>query len=122
MGRILSSLLKCRGDFNKNREIITAFINTDSDGIIVPSLLFLMGELQILRENIPKSRPRQNPGDQSSELCLMTFSPGYNHQSTRFVYFQIRRHWGGGIMGNKSQARVAKIEKARAKELAKKMG
>jgi len=35
---------------------------------------------------------------------------------------EIRRHWGGGVMGNKSQARVAKIEKVRAKELAKKMG
>jgi len=27
VGRILSSLLKSRGDLNKNREIITAFIN-----------------------------------------------------------------------------------------------
>merc|ERR1712198_185988 len=30
---------------------------------------------------------------------------------------EIRRHWGGGIMGNKSQARDAKIEKAKQKEL-----
>ena len=30
---------------------------------------------------------------------------------------EIRRHWGGGVMGNKSQAKVAKIEKAKAKEL-----
>ncbi|KAK3087637.1 hypothetical protein FSP39_008665, partial [Pinctada imbricata] len=35
---------------------------------------------------------------------------------------EIRRHWGGGVMGQKSQARVAKLEKARAKELAQKMG
>ncbi|XP_041368397.1 60S ribosomal protein L7a-like [Gigantopelta aegis] len=35
---------------------------------------------------------------------------------------EIRRHWGGGIMGSKSQAKAAKIEKARAKELAQKMG
>merc|ERR1712179_691062 len=35
---------------------------------------------------------------------------------------EIRRHWGGGIMGNKSQAKVAKIEKTKAKELAQKMG
>jgi len=30
---------------------------------------------------------------------------------------EIRRHWGGGIMGNKSQARDAKAEKAKQKEL-----
>ena len=35
---------------------------------------------------------------------------------------EIRRHWGGGVMGAKSQARVAKLERAKAKELAQKMG
>jgi len=35
---------------------------------------------------------------------------------------EIRRHWGGGIMGNKSQAKVAKIEKIRARELENKRG
>jgi len=34
---------------------------------------------------------------------------------------EIRKHWGGGIMGSKSQARVAKLEKAKAKELAQRM-
>ncbi|XP_078483398.1 large ribosomal subunit protein eL8 [Ciona intestinalis] len=33
---------------------------------------------------------------------------------------EIRRHWGGGIMGNKSLARIAKIEKLRAKDAAQK--
>jgi len=35
---------------------------------------------------------------------------------------EIRRHWGGGIMGSKSQARIAKLERMKAKELAQKMG
>jgi len=33
---------------------------------------------------------------------------------------EIRRHWGGGVMGSKSQARIAKFERAKAKELAQK--
>lgn len=36
--------------------------------------------------------------------------------------FQIRRHWGGGILGPKSTARINKLEKAKAKELATKLG
>jgi len=35
---------------------------------------------------------------------------------------EIRRHWGGGILGSKSAARIARIERARAKELAQKQG
>ena len=34
---------------------------------------------------------------------------------------EIRKHWGGGSLGNKSAAKVAKLEKARAKELAQKI-
>lgn len=35
---------------------------------------------------------------------------------------QIRRHWGGNVLGPKSVARIAKLEKAKAKELATKLG
>merc|ERR1712189_132147 len=35
---------------------------------------------------------------------------------------EIRRHWGGQIMSQRSKAALAKIEKARAKEEAKKLG
>merc|ERR1712026_287797 len=33
---------------------------------------------------------------------------------------EIRRHWGGGSLGSKSAAKVAKVEKANAKEVAMK--
>merc|ERR1712121_318570 len=33
---------------------------------------------------------------------------------------EIRRHWGGGSLGNKSAAKVAKVEKLKAKEIAMK--
>jgi large subunit ribosomal protein L7Ae len=32
------------------------------------------------------------------------------------------RHWGGSVLGPKSVARIAKLEKAKAKELATKLG
>uniref|UniRef100_A0A2K5RT39 60S ribosomal protein L7a n=1 Tax=Cebus imitator TaxID=2715852 RepID=A0A2K5RT39_CEBIM len=37
-------------------------------------------------------------------------------------YDEIRRHWGGNVLGPKSVARIAKLEKARAKELSTKLG
>uniref|UniRef100_A0A8C5W7A4 60S ribosomal protein L7a n=1 Tax=Microcebus murinus TaxID=30608 RepID=A0A8C5W7A4_MICMU len=37
-------------------------------------------------------------------------------------YDEIGRHWGGSVLGLKSVARIAKLEKAKAKELATKLG
>merc|ERR1712198_715018 len=41
-----------------------------------------------------------------------------NNYNDRFE--EIRRNWGGGLLGPKSNARIAKLEKAKAKELAQK--
>merc|ERR1712071_534409 len=48
----------------------------------------------------------------SLEKVAESVKTNYNER-----FDEIRRHWGGGVMGNKSQAKVAKIEKAKAKEL-----
>lgn len=48
----------------------------------------------------------------SLEKIAESVKTNYNER-----FDEIRRHWGGGVMGNKSQAKVAKIEKAKAKEL-----
>jgi hypothetical protein len=35
-----------------------------------------------------------------------------------FFFFQMKKHYGGGVLGNKSLAKIAKFEKAKAKEKA----
>jgi len=37
-------------------------------------------------------------------------------------YEELRKHWGGGVLGAKARARIAKAERMQAKELAEKMG
>ncbi|KAK3509479.1 hypothetical protein QTP70_035123, partial [Hemibagrus guttatus] len=59
-----------------------------------------------------------NPEDRAALAKLVeAIKTNYNDR-----YEEIRRHWGGNILGPKSTARIAKLEKAKAKELATKLG
>ncbi|XP_051973233.1 60S ribosomal protein L7a-like isoform X4 [Xyrauchen texanus] len=59
-----------------------------------------------------------NPEDKASLAKLVeAIKTNYNDR-----YEEIRRHWGGNVLGPKSTARIAKLEKAKAKELATKLG
>jgi len=65
-------------------------------------------------------------------MCLTTVNPEDKSALSKVVEAvrnnfndrseEVRRHWGGGILGSKSQARIAKLEKMKAKELAQKIG
>jgi large subunit ribosomal protein L7Ae len=43
-----------------------------------------------------------------------------NNFNERFE--EIRKHWGGGLLGSKSAARIAKLERVKQRELAQKQG
>lgn len=59
-----------------------------------------------------------NPEDKPSLSKLVeAVKANYNDR-----FEEIRKQWGGGINGAKSQARVAKLERLKAKELAKRQG
>merc|ERR1711992_123850 len=56
-------------------------------------------------------------GDRSSLSKLVeTVKTNYNERAE-----EIKKHWGGSSLGNKSSAKIAKLEKAKAKEIATKM-
>ena len=63
----------------------------------------------------------------ATALCITAVKPEDKHSLNNLVeavktnyndrYDEIRRHWGGGIMGVKSQAVTDKLERAKLKEM-----
>jgi len=57
-------------------------------------------------------------GDKSQFVKLLeAIKTNFNER-----YDELRRHWGGGVLGSKSAARVSKIERSKAREAAQKVG
>ncbi|EHB02232.1 60S ribosomal protein L7a [Heterocephalus glaber] len=66
------------------------------------------------------------------KMCTTAALPQVNSEDKGLVeairtnyndrYDEICRHWGGNVLGPKSVARIAKLEKAKAKEFATKLG
>ena len=76
-------------------------------------LIFRLGKLVHKKTATAVALTSVKPEDKHSlEKIAESVKTNYNER-----FDEIRRHWGGGVMGNKSQARLAKIEKAKAKEL-----
>ncbi|XP_077296190.1 ribosomal protein L7A [Arctopsyche grandis] len=67
-----------------------------------------------------------------SAVCLTNVESGDRASFTKLIeaiktnfnerFEELRRHWGGGLLGSKSTARIAKFERAKAKELSQKHG
>jgi large subunit ribosomal protein L7Ae len=63
----------------------------------------------------------------ATALCITTAKPEDKHTLNNLIdavktnyndrYDEIRRHWGGGIMGVKSQAVTDRLERAKLKEV-----
>ncbi|XP_034250110.1 60S ribosomal protein L7a [Thrips palmi] len=65
-------------------------------------------------------------------LCLTQVESGDRAQFSKLVETvktnfndrseEIRKHWGGGVLGSKSAAKIAKLERSKQKEMAQKQG
>uniref|UniRef100_A0A8C8XZD5 60S ribosomal protein L7a n=1 Tax=Panthera leo TaxID=9689 RepID=A0A8C8XZD5_PANLE len=62
------------------------------------------------------------PRRRQHELAWLREPDNDSPRQQPLLSLQIRRHWGGNVLGPKSVARIAKLEKAKAKELATKLG
>nr|KAF6392571.1 hypothetical protein mPipKuh1_007772 [Pipistrellus kuhlii] len=66
--------------------------------------------------DVPTKRPPVLRAEGALAKLVEAIRTNYNERYDR--YDEIRRHWGGNVLGPKSVARIAKLEKAKAKELA----
>lgn len=75
--------------------------------------------LTLQRTRLTHSNPSQvEAGDRAAFTKVVeAIKTNFNER-----YEELRRHWGGGVLGNKSNARIAKLEKAKQREIAQKQG
>merc|ERR1739842_107431 len=111
---------------NKKAQLVVIAHDVDPVEIVVwlPALCRKMGVPYCIVKG--KARPgKLVPKKAATAVALTSVKPEDKHSLEKIAesvktnynerFDEIRRHWGGGVMGNKSQAKVAKIEKAKAK-------
>ncbi|ELW69577.1 60S ribosomal protein L7a [Tupaia chinensis] len=100
---------------NKKAQLVVIAHDVDPIELVVflPALCQKMG----VPYCIIKGEDQVNSEDKGALAKLVeAIRTNYNDR-----YDEIRRHWGGNILDPKSVARIAKLEKAKAKELATKL-
>ena len=85
--------------------------------MIIPQTLIRSEDRTALNKLVESVKTNFN--ERHDEVCSCTFF--LSLLNIWFVSAQIRRTWGGGELGAKSQARIAKAEKLKQKELIQKV-
>ncbi|KAL4668898.1 hypothetical protein H8959_007452 [Pygathrix nigripes] len=105
---------------NKKAQLVVIAHDVDPIELVVflPALCRKMGVPYSLTA-LSRGRPDWVNSEDKGALAKLVEAIRTNYNDR---YDEIRRHWGGNVLGPKSVARITKLEKAKAKELATKLG